>query len=162
MQDLSFDQYLKLVEIVVWPLTIILLGYSFHNEFRKFINRMVDLELPGGVRIKAKKQKQSDVNEKRETIVNEKDRFEYFKSFLVTNTRAALLWFYRQEDWIKFNVFNDLYDLPDKYIGIDIPHERLVIFSILLQFDLLESKKSNFFKISNKGIRFLKFIKYIS
>ena len=160
-QNLNFDYYLKLLDILVWPLTIILVLYFFRNETRKFIERMTGAELPGGVKLTAE-QKQSDIGEeKNHHGEGEQEEFRFLDSFLVKNSKAALKWFYDKKVWTIFDVFNDLFILPVTPQGIDIPRERLVIFAILIQLNLLESKTENLFKISTKGIQFLKFIKYI-
>ncbi len=85
--------------------------------------------------------------------------FAYLSLYLVQNSKLALLWFYNQ---ISNSSTKDNFTLqfPLHPQIINPVAEKEAIFNALLINGLLE-QASGFFKISEKGIRFLKHIKFI-
>lgn len=83
--------------------------------------------------------------------------FKYINSYLVLNTKSALLSLYNsgscERDYFKLNIF-----VPTTII--DKFSERLAIFNALLTNGLIEENGS-VIKVSEKGIRYLKFIDLI-
>lgn len=109
-----------------------------------------------------KKDKEIELTNQRNALIYYYERselyeFAYLSLYLVPNSKSALLWFYNQSS-TKEN-FMLQFRFP---ILIAYPHrEREVIFSTLLVNGLIE-QAGVLFKISEKGIKFLKYIRYIS
>src|SRR4051812_34878942 len=75
--NLDFASYYMLLEITVWPLTLVfLLGYLFKEEIKQLLGKITGLELPGGVKISTVQQKQLEGPEESTGTTAEDD--EYF------------------------------------------------------------------------------------
>ena len=162
---LNVDHYINLVKIVIWPFTTILLaGYLFRNEIQFLLNRITGAKLPGGVEFSASQQSIDDGNPDNidTTDPGEAAHFALIKNFFVLNTKEALKWFYEKQLPVSIDVFSENFILPIPDIEGTIEREKLVIFSVLVQFHMLESVSGNLFKISEKGKRFLIYLGYIN
>ena len=85
--------------------------------------------------------------------------FAYLSYFLVPNTKLALLWFYNQASNSSTQLnYNNQYVLTGQIPNIASEKEN--IFNALLTHGLIE-QNGILFKVSDKGIKFLKYIKVI-
>lgn len=114
---------------------------------------------------KEKERKDTEITNQGQTIKyllerSELYEFSYLNLLLVQNSKNALLWFHSQfsNSSTKEN-FMAQYILPPQIVN-PIP-EREVIFNVLLVNGLLE-QNGILFKISEKGVRFLKHVKLIN
>jgi hypothetical protein len=167
---LNVQEYINVLGILVWPLTIILLaGHFFQDEIRSLLNRITSGKLPGGVEFNAESQQSIEDPESPLLIKNDSKslstinttgslEFDLINNFFVLNTKEALKWFSEQTTSIPMATFYENFNLPNTDIEGQIEREKHVIFSTLIQFDMLESVTGNLFKISEKGERFLRHI----
>lgn len=161
------DNYLRLI-IVSWPIIILIIFIFLLIRHREAIDYFIRYRLksvgPQGVDSHPDSEKQkgesigfestggSGQNNNRET-----ELFVLLNAFLVANTKNALHWFFQQNSSVDVNVFNNgfIVNLPK---DADAPREKLVIFSVLIQFELIEPDNNKSYKISDRGKKFLKYI----
>jgi len=164
--------YLKV--IISWPLVGIIFLCKFYDSIRKFLEG-TRLRKFGPAEFEEKQEKVESPTEKeslkrdKETDIEKKDRliqlltqrnefyeFSYLNLFFVLNTKSVLLWFYKRAQATK-----DLYNLEFQQ-QIPDPKQREIIFNVLIYYKVIETTDGGeVFKISEKGIKFLKFIKSI-
>lgn len=168
--DYSFliivDSYLRLV-LSSWPAVILILGLFLLIKFRAAIDYFIRNKLesigPDGIKGGSGQQKGESMNPPSSQGIqqpeeNEKEVFSLLSSFLVLNTKEGLKWFDGQTKPVTTDFFVDNFNLPFTDKIPDFAREKLVIFGILIQFKLIETKASSLFMISERGKKFLKFI----
>jgi len=112
-------------------------------------------KLSNAVNIKDEEIKQKD--ELIGYLVYRAELFEsrYLSYFYVYNTKNVLFWFYKVTQTTK-----DLYNITFQ-LNIPSSLERETIFNVLLNFGMIELSTGNSYRISDKGHRFLRFIRWV-
>jgi hypothetical protein len=81
--------------------------------------------------------------------------FSYLNLFYVLNTKNVLLWFFSVRQATK-----DFFSLTYQSV-IQSPFEREAIFNALLNYEMIKPQDNGMVCITDKGIRFLKYIGYL-
>ncbi len=157
---LTTDQLISLMRTLTWPFVVILI--LTNNKTWSLINSITDIEFPGVIKASRKTQQKTEVPEESTQFgdsKNEEVEFKKLDEFLVLNTRNALFWLEKQEG-ITQEAFLQLHTLIEQIDG-DAAKEKLIIFGVLLEQDLIEIRSNKILHVTGKGKRYLQHLGFI-
>lgn len=114
------------------------------------------------LKIEIKKKTQNKANLKKlfnfQKEISEVNEFSYLALFFIETTKNVLKWFLDSKRGLITEVnFNSSWQ-----VIIKDPNQRNIIFNTLINYQMIDGVHGGAYKITEKGEKFLKFIKYIN